>query len=154
MSSLVLFHVSIHIGFHVLSIVMYYFQNISFIYMRIQFNDSFVQLNISVWTQSTDVTNIVLHQCHPWIINLELRWDSPSTHPPYYEFFTFTHGLIWNLAVRIRFCRRCWKINFSLLSQWHMRFLKIKKHFCWSKIGNDLSNQDFSNVSWRNTKGV
>ena len=46
--------------------------------MRIQFTDSFVQLNISALTQSTDVTNIVLHQCYPWIINLESRWDSPN----------------------------------------------------------------------------
>ena len=46
-------------------------------YIREFSSDSFVQLNISIWTQSIDVTNIVLHQCHPWIINLESRWDSP-----------------------------------------------------------------------------
>ena len=43
-----------------------------------QFTDSFVQLNISVLTQSIDVINIVLHQFHPWIINPESSCDSPN----------------------------------------------------------------------------
>ena len=68
---------------------------------------------------------------------------NPLPHPRCYEFFTFTHGWNLNLAIRIHFCRRCWDVALFTFVTWHMCFLKIEMYFCWSKIRNDQSNQDF-----------